>query len=82
MSTLPEFVIEKALFGFRVVATPDPGRLVRASFRRAGNKGFSEAVGYAVRWAAEANGKLIDRTGRLSDSECAELVVAMRTRAP
>lgn len=78
LGDMPEFAIEQAVLGFRVVSMPDPAGLVRASFLRPGNKGFSEAIGYAVRWAVEANGTLTDRTGRLSDGECAALVLAMR----
>lgn len=76
----PEFTVEKLAIGYRVTSEPDPGGFVKKTFLRGGNKGYSEAIAYAARWAAEANGHLTDKTGRASKEECRELVEAFRLR--
>ncbi|UVI39249.1 hypothetical protein [Qipengyuania spongiae] len=75
---IPQFTIEKRNFGYRVTSEPDPMGMVKKLFLGKGNTAFSKAVGYATNWAAKANGKLIDQTGRLSEQDCADFVAAMR----
>lgn len=69
--------IERGLAGSYLVK--GAGKALRKRYwKRDRNKAFSRATGFAVRMAAELGVKLEDKTGRLSEADCAALVDAMR----
>ena len=70
--------IERRLTGYSVIAERDGAPIGRKTFMQPGNKGFSKAVGYASRLAAECACEMVDRTGRLSAEECAALIAGWR----
>lgn len=69
-------VIERRLTGYRIALERDGEPIGGKTFLKPGNKGFSKAIGYASRVAAEYDCEIVDRTGRLSKNDCAALISA------
>jgi len=70
--------IERRLTGYRIALERDGEPIGGKTFLKPGNKGFSKAIGYASRVAAEYNCDITDRTGRLSKDDCAALVAGCK----
>lgn len=64
-------------FAHSYLVVTEPRSALKKRFRaRRDNIAFSEATGYATAFAAHRGMEMVDRTGRLSEGECAQLVDA------